>query len=48
VIIAHRLSTVVHADKIIVLEHGRIAESGNHQELLEQNGIYAKLYRQQT
>ena len=42
-IIAHRLSTVRNADKIIVLEHGEIAESGNHEELLRARGIYYKL-----
>lgn len=43
VVIAHRLSTVMKADNIIVLEKGKIAEQGNHNELLKQNGIYAKL-----
>lgn len=42
--IAHRLSTVVNADKIIVVERGQIAESGTHQELLAQNGLYKKLW----
>ncbi|TDI73318.1 MAG: lipid ABC transporter permease/ATP-binding protein, partial [Bacteroidetes bacterium] len=46
-VIAHRLSTVEKADEIIVLDKGRIAESGTHKTLLEQNGIYAKLYRMQ-
>jgi subfamily B ATP-binding cassette protein MsbA len=46
-VIAHRLSTVEKADHIIVLEKGRIAESGTHQTLLEQNGTYASLYRMQ-
>ena len=46
-VIAHRLSTVERADEIIVLDKGRIAESGTHKTLLEQNGIYAKLYRMQ-
>ena len=44
IMVAHRLSTIQHADKIIVLHHGRIRESGNHQELLAQNGLYKKLY----
>ncbi len=44
-VIAHRLSTVEHADKIVVLAHGRVAESGTHRELIARNGIYAGLYR---
>lgn len=47
VVIAHRLSTVMRADKILVLDKGRVAEAGNHEELLAQNGIYAKLCRVQ-
>lgn len=45
--IAHRLSTVVNSDMIIVLDHGIVAEQGTHQELLERNGLYAKLWQQQ-
>ena len=47
IMVAHRLSTVQHADKIIVMHKGRICESGTHQELLEQGGIYQKLYQLQ-
>ncbi len=46
-IVAHRLSTVQHADKIIVLSHGEIVEQGNHQELLALKGKYYKLYQLQ-
>ena len=45
--IAHRLSTVRRADRILVIEGGKISESGNHQELLERNGLYAKFYARQ-
>ena len=44
IMVAHRLSTIQHADKIIVMHHGQIHESGTHQELLKQNGLYKKLY----
>ncbi len=44
IMVAHRLSTIQHADKIIVMHHGKIKESGSHQELLQQNGLYKKLY----
>lgn len=47
IIIAHRLSTVQKADRIIVLHHGRIRETGTHQELLRRKGIYWKLYQLQ-
>ncbi len=47
VIIAHRLSTVQHADKILVLNQGELIEEGNHSELMQLNGMYAELYRTQ-
>lgn len=48
IMVAHRLSTIQHADKIIVMDHGRIKESGSHQELLRiENGVYKKLYELQ-
>ncbi|AZB09923.1 ABC transporter ATP-binding protein [Chryseobacterium sp. G0162] len=47
IIIAHRLSTIEKADKIIVMEHGKIVEEGRHLELLDKNGYYATLYKAQ-
>lgn len=46
-VVAHRLSTIQHADKIIVLQNGQIIETGNHQELLKKKGYYYKLYQLQ-
>lgn len=47
IVIAHRLSTIQNADQILVLDKGKIIERGTHNELLEQNGAYAQLYRLQ-
>jgi len=47
IVIAHRLSTVIHANKIFVISEGKVVESGNHKELIEKGGAYANLYSKQ-
>ncbi|WP_461186194.1 hypothetical protein [Adlercreutzia sp. CNCM I-6216] len=47
IVIAHRLRTVANADKIVVLDSGRVAEEGNHKTLLAEDGLYARLWRLQ-
>ncbi len=47
IVVAHRLSTIRNADEIVVINHGGIAERGNHEELLGRNGLYAKYYNMQ-
>ena len=46
-VIAHRLSTVIDADKIIVLDKGKIAEAGTHMELIQKNALYAEMWMRQ-
>ena len=48
IVVAHRLSTVRHADRIVVLEQGQLVEQGDHQGLLQQDGIYARLWKVQS
>ena len=47
ILIAHRLSTIMHADRIYVLEQGEVIETGTHEKLLEQTGLYYAMWRQQ-
>jgi len=47
VMVAHRLSTIMHSDHIFVMEHGHVIEEGNHQQLLEMKGLYSAMWRQQ-
>jgi ATP-binding cassette, subfamily B, multidrug efflux pump len=47
IVVAHRLSTILHADEILVLQHGEIRERGSHRELLAQEGLYQRLYQLQ-
>jgi subfamily B ATP-binding cassette protein MsbA len=47
IVIAHRLSTLQRSNKIVVMDKGRIVETGTHEELLRLNGLYAKIYRAQ-
>lgn len=46
-IVAHRLSTITHADRIILIEHGEISEAGSHEELMKKQGNYYKLFQVQ-
>lgn len=48
IIIAHKLATIMHADRIVVLHDGKIAEVGTHQELMKKGGVYARLFHMQT
>ena len=48
IVVAHRLSTIAHLDRILVFDHGRIVEDGSHDELLKQGGAYARLWTRQS
>jgi ATP-binding cassette subfamily B protein len=47
IIVSHRISSIRHADQIIVLDNGSIIEKGNHESLLKQNGFYASMHEKQ-
>jgi subfamily B ATP-binding cassette protein MsbA len=47
IVIAHRLSTIENADRILVMDHGKIVESGSHQDLIGKNVYYSKLYQKE-
>ena len=47
IMIAHRLSTIENADRLFVMDHGEVEESGNHADLLAQNGYYTKFYQKE-
>jgi subfamily B ATP-binding cassette protein MsbA len=47
IMIAHRLSTIENADRLFVMDHGDVEESGNHADLLAQNGYYTKFYQKE-
>ena len=46
--VTHRLASVIDADRIVLLDHGRVVEEGPHQDLIERGGVYANLLRQST
>lgn len=48
ILIAHRITTLMNADQILVLDHGRVSQLGTHQELIHQDGIYKRIYDMQS